>query len=305
MPRIDVDHYSLEYIEHGTGDPLVLVHGSASDYRTWQGQLDTFSQQFRTIAYSRRYHWPNREIPDGADYLMAEHVSDLEALMHSLGAVPAHLVGHSYGAFVCLLLAIRSPQMVRSLVLTEPPAFTLFVSNTPKPGEMLRLLLSRPRTAVEIIRFAATGIVPASAAIKRGDREEALRAFGSATLGQETFRHLSKERLAQACVNLIKAELIGSGFPPLDPERVSNVRIPTLLVSGENSPGLFHCLLERIEELLPGSDRVEIPGASHIVHEDNTKAYNAAVLSFLDDLSPTLLDHQYMPRVQHESQVTY
>ncbi len=48
---------------------------------------------------------------------MTEHVDDLQTLLHSFGAVQAHLVGHSYGAFLCLLLAIKEPRFVRTLVL--------------------------------------------------------------------------------------------------------------------------------------------------------------------------------------------
>ncbi|NIT60692.1 MAG: alpha/beta fold hydrolase, partial [Aliifodinibius sp.] len=73
----------------------------------------------------------------------------------------AHLVGHSYGAFLSLLLAMRQPDYVRTLVLAEPPAITLFVSNNPKPLEILKLLVSRPRTAAAIIKFGAKGVTPA------------------------------------------------------------------------------------------------------------------------------------------------
>lgn len=73
------------------------------------------------------------------------------------------------------------------------------------------------------------------------------------------------------------------------------MHIPTLLVSGQNSPGLFHHLLERLEELLPQSESVEIPGASHIVHEDTADAYDMTVLSFLKDFSQPLQDQRDMP----------
>jgi non-heme chloroperoxidase len=62
---------------------------------------------------------------------------------------------------------------------------------------------------------------------------------------------------------------------------VGRVRIPTLLVNGERSPRLFHRLLDRLQALLPDGRRTTIPGASHIMHEDNPAAYNAAVASFL------------------------
>lgn len=279
--NVEVNGVSLEYVERGRGEPVVFVHGSASDLRTWQTQQEEFGSHFRAIAYSRRYHWPNQAIAEGADYSMAEHVDDLEALLRALRGAPAHLVGHSYGAFVCLLVAMRAPQLVRALVLAEPPVITLFVSNKPKPSEIMKLALTRPRTAMEIVKFGLKGLVPATAAVQRGDTEEAMRLFGLATLGRPAYLRLSEARRAQVRANLIKAEFLGSGFAPLKAEQVRGIRIPVLLVTGQSSPRLLHRLVDRLGELLPNAERISIDGASHIMHEDNTAAYNAAVLSFL------------------------
>ena len=83
-------------MEHGAGEPLILVHGSTSDYRTWQVSQEELSKSFRTMSYSRRYHWPNQKIAEGADYSMAEHVDDLKEILKTSEFVPAHIVGHSY-----------------------------------------------------------------------------------------------------------------------------------------------------------------------------------------------------------------
>ncbi|MBZ0269879.1 alpha/beta hydrolase [bacterium] len=281
MAQREINGTRLEVVEHGSGDPVLFAHGSASDHRTWQGLLGVFATRYRTIAYSRRYHWPNDRIPDDADYSMGEQVDDLAALLRSLAAGPVHLVGHSYGAFVALLLAVREPQLVRSLVLAEPPVITLFVSSRPKPSELLRLLFRRPRTATAIVRFGATGIVPATAAARRGDMDDAMRIFGRAVLGAEFHGNLSSARLEQVRANAIRSEFTGSGFPPLRDADLRALSIPTLLISGERSPALFHRLLDRLEELLPYARRVEIPGASHIMYEDNAPACHAAIRSFL------------------------
>lgn len=281
MTSVDLGDTRLEYREKGGGEPLVLVHGSASDYRTWRAQQASFAERFRVISYSRRYHWPNAPISGGHDYAMQEHLDDLQALLLTLDAAPAHLVGHSYGAFLCLLLAVRNPELVRTLVLAEPPVITLFVSNTPKPLELLKLLLTRPRTAAAIVKLGATGLGPAAAAAKRGDMEEATRRFGTAALGAEPFRKLPEARKEQVRVNLTEAELLGSGFLPLQSRSLRNVSAPTLLLTGQASPKVFFYLIERLGELLPNTERAEIPGASHIMHEDNAPAYNELVFSFL------------------------
>ena len=281
MPNLAVNQTELEYAEAGSGEPLLFVHGSASDYRTWQAQWDVFALQYRVIAYSRRFHWPNEKIREGMDYSMAEQLDDLQAVVHALGAAPAHLVGHSYGAFLALLLAIREPSLVRSLVLGEPPVITLFVSNTPQPLEILKLLATRPRTAAAIAKFGATGFGPATARAKQGDARAAMRTFGKAVLGLQAFQRLSATRLEQVDANAILAEFVGSGFPSLSPVEVRSVRAPALLVNGERSPGLFHRLNDALEELLPNAQRIHVEGASHIMHEDNPSAYNNAVGSFL------------------------
>ena len=186
MSTIAINGSEFHYEDTGSGEPLILVHGSASDARAWKGQQQEFANHFRTICYSRRYHWPNKPIADNTDYSMMLHVEDLAALLETLDATPAHLVGHSYGAFLCTLLAMKEPRLVRSLVLAEPPAITLFVSNQPKPAELIRLLFTRPATALSIIKFGATGVDPAKNAFRRGDTETGARIFGDAVFGLST-----------------------------------------------------------------------------------------------------------------------
>lgn len=286
MVKIDVNGAELNYSEKGTGDPLVLVHGSASDYRAWQSQHDEFANHFRTINYSRRYHYPNTEIPEGMEYLMDEHVEDLRALIKSLGVAPAHVVGHSYGGFLSLLMAIREPSLVRSLVLIEPPAITLFVSSNPKPGELLKLLLTRPRTALAIIKFGATGVEPSKKAFRNNDMEAGVRIFADAVLGKNATKTASSVRRQQAEANLgnIKAEILGPGMLKLDPADVSRLEVPTLLIQGEKSIPMFHRILDRLEELLPNVRRETIRGARHNVQEDNPAEFNEVALRFLEKM---------------------
>jgi len=213
---------------------------------------------------------------------MADHVDDLQRVLESLGAGRAHLVGHSYGAYLSLLVAIKSPELVDKLVLAEPPVLPLFTGFPPQPQKMLRLLFTRPGTALPIVRFLATGLAPAASAARRGRNEKALAQTGKAILGSDAFNALSPGRLQQVRDNFIAAELLSDNFMmPLDDKEVSRMRAPTLLLTGERSPVLWHRLTDRLEELIPDARRVDIPDSSHIVHEDNAAAYNQSVLSFL------------------------
>lgn len=60
-----------------------------------------------------------------------------------------------------------------------------------------------------------------------------------------------------------------------------SVKVPALLVPGERSPALFHPPTDRLAELLPHAERIEVLGASHLMHEENASAYNAAVQPLL------------------------
>ena len=281
MLQATLNNYKFNYVENGNGDNLVLVHGSASDYRTWDQQLAHFGKYYHTVVYSRRFHWPNEQIPENEDYSMAKHLEDLEEFLKFIGNSPVHLVGHSYGAFLCILLAIKNPNLIHTLTLAEPPAVTLFVSNVPKPMELLKLLFTKPKLAFGIIKFGIKGIAPITLALKQNDIDKALNVSAKAILGDKTFLNLSKERLEQGRANMMKAEFLGTGFLPLDKNEIQNIKIPTLLISGQNSPKLWPDLLLELNKLIPNSELKTIPNASHIMHEDNVSNYNATVLSFL------------------------
>ena len=281
MPKISVNEYEFDYHEYGQGAPVVLVHGSVSDQRSWTLQHEAIAERYRVITYSRRYHWPNAPIADGADYAMLKHVDDLRGVIESLNAKPAHVVGHSYGGFLCLLLAIQSSELVRTLTLAEPPVLPLFASNPPKPHELLKLLFTRPSTAAAVIKFGATGIGPATAAFKRGDIDQGVETFGRAVLGRETFDAMPPDRLEQVRANVIPAEFLGSGFAPLTVNDVRALHSPILLITGDQSPSIFRHFTDRLEELIPNTERVNISGVSHNIHEANAPEFNDAVLKFL------------------------
>jgi pimeloyl-ACP methyl ester carboxylesterase len=56
--KLAIGGYEFQIVEEGHGQPVLFVHGSVSDHRTWQPQVGAFAARFRAVAYSRRYHWP-------------------------------------------------------------------------------------------------------------------------------------------------------------------------------------------------------------------------------------------------------
>ncbi len=113
MPIIETNGTKLEYIEKGQRVPVIFVHGSLNDLRSWSLQMDPFSKQYRAIAYSRRYHYPNAVSGDSSDYSVDLHAEDLASLIRDLGLQRSHIVGSSYGAYTALVLATKNQEYGR------------------------------------------------------------------------------------------------------------------------------------------------------------------------------------------------
>lgn len=59
----------------GGGEPVVFIHGALSDYCIWSLQCEALSEQYHTVAYSRRYHSPNKWTDDGGNESRSLHVT--------------------------------------------------------------------------------------------------------------------------------------------------------------------------------------------------------------------------------------
>ena len=270
LTEIQVNGTTLNYIERGQGDTVLLVHGTLGDYRTWDGQIEAFSRDHRVISYSRRYHYPNALPPTASSFSAVIHAEDLAALIQRLDVGPVHLVGHSFGAFISLLVAREHPELVRSLTLAEPPVMSL-VATTPE-GEAL------------VQELVATAIMPSAEAFQRGDVEEGVRTFADGTLGAGAYEDLDSEIRANMMQNareLEGATMDENLFPPFLCEDATNVAVPTLLVHGELSLRILVLIQDMLEQCLPNQERAMIPAASHGLVWESPGAFNEVVLAFI------------------------
>jgi pimeloyl-ACP methyl ester carboxylesterase len=280
---VEVNGTSLAYRVRGKGEPMVLVHANVSDVRSWEGVEAPLAESFRVVSYSRRYATPNAPIAAGADDPWSVHVRDLEGLIEKLGLGPVHTVGNSTGAFLALLLARRRPDLVRSLVLEEPPVLSVFLPSTPPSlGQVAKFLWSRPRAFLPIIKFGAGVIGPATEAFKRGDDAKGLETFARGVLGDAYYAKASPGRLQQMRDNVQphKAVMLGSGLPTFLEADARAIETPTLLLQGEHTPRFQQEINHRLAELIPGAEEAVVPEASHLMHEDNPAGAVANIAAF-------------------------
>ena len=95
MQTLSINGYEMAYLDVGQGPPLVCVHGTLGDFRTWSAVLGPLSKTRRVISISLRHFFPEHWDGIGQDYLMAQHVSDVIGFIEKLNAGTVDLMGHS------------------------------------------------------------------------------------------------------------------------------------------------------------------------------------------------------------------
>jgi non-heme chloroperoxidase len=234
------------YVEKGRGTPILLVHGSLSDFTMWSAQMDVLGHNHRVIALSQRYHWPAALKQEPKDYTPQLHAQDVVAFIQALGLAPVHLVGHSNGGFVCAYVAKDHPELVRSLTLIEPPIFSFLSSHPERP----------PFVTTALDLFA------------KGKTDPAVKSFISGVHGPGSFERLPPKIQEHMLLNAheMRAELRMPPeryFPPFTCDDARRITMPTLLVTGTNSPSSFRAILDQLHVCVPSSSVTGIPAASH------------------------------------------
>ena len=259
-------------------DVVAFVHLGGADWRYWRGQLDPFADAgYRAVAYSRRYAWPN-DNPMRGDYSALVDADDLEALLDALGVAAAHVVGASMGGSAALVLALRRPALVRSLVLAEPPMMGWAAAGSPDG-------------AAHVERFMREAWEPARAAFLDGDAERAMSALMDYFVAPGALRAFP-ERLRRRVMDDARdweAQILSSSpFPPLPLDAVRALRQPVLMLSGGRTLPVHAAIDTALEQTLRSRtppapfERAVFPSATHDVWTDAPAECRAATLEFLE-----------------------
>lgn len=273
LKSVFINGDSIHYVDMGSGEPVVFVHGSLGDYRSWGAQLDTFSKKYHIIAYSRRFAYPNNsKVTDSSDFSVTTHAKDLVELLKVLNLGPVHLVGHSYGAFTALLATMENPELVKTLTLGEPPVMPL-LQNVPGGDSMLN-------------RFITGALIPAGEAFKNNDSVKAIQIFITGVMGDSTY-YAKLPDIAHTIMNQNVPEMRGATksknpFPPVSCEDLKMIKQPVLLVTGDKTPQLFISIIHELERCLPAKETITLPNTSHGLQFENPVAFNEALMRFLE-----------------------
>ena len=266
---------TLRYVEAGTGTPVIFVHGSLSDGGYWADQLGPFAQHYHAIAYSRRYNFPNTN-PARPGYSAVTDAEDLAALIQALHLEKAVVVGHSYGALTALFLAARHPQLVRAVVLAEPPAVSLL---NHLPGD------EHTRGKAMFDDIQRRMVKPMQQAYRKGNGEEGIRIFIDYVFNDpqawDRMSQTSREHTLRDGHEWDVMMTTGTLFPTITPREVQKIGAPVLIMQGANTYPFLIAIEQELGRLLPKSKTVVYPDAGHQMWMQDPQACRKDVEKFL------------------------
>jgi pimeloyl-ACP methyl ester carboxylesterase len=269
VQQITINGGDLPYVDQGKGAPVVFVHGAVADLRYWEPQRSAFVGQHRFISYSFRYHDTGPWSDGGKLYTAEQHAADLAAFISQLKAGPVHLVGLSYGGVLAAMVAVKSPELLRTLTLAEPALFSLLGPS------------AEDQAALEEWN---KGSGPMIEAIKAGDNVKATRHISALVTGgpPDTFDKLPAALRRILLDNARTMPLLFAAPPPVVTcDMLQALRTPTLIVRGERTPRVFRQINDATARCIAGSTLVVIPKASHTMSYDNPAEFNRVVIDFV------------------------
>ena len=266
----------------------LLLHCSLAHSGAWSGVAGRLGDRLTMVGFDQPGHgrspnWDGREdLHDlttriGADLLARMFLGEGPGAVSRGGpgefpggGGPVDLIGHSFGATVCLRLALEYPERVRSLSLFEPVLFCA----------------ARTAGSPEFARYLAS-MAGAEAALQAGDRvratQEFLRLWGA---GQawETLSERQRDYFVQR-IGLIWAGnpvLIEDGPGLLRAGRLEALAVPVLLMQGAKSPPVIDVILAELARRLPDVTRLVVPEAGHMAPATHAAEVAAAIAAHLD-----------------------
>jgi pimeloyl-ACP methyl ester carboxylesterase len=252
VPRLNADGRTIHYAETGGGAPtVVLVHGAGGSHMTWTRQLEGLADRARVVALDLPGHGAS---PGEGCPAVAEYAAAVEAFIRALGAGIVVLGGHSMGGAIVQTVALRSPGLLAGLVLVGTGArLRVF----PRLFELMEQEYARGVDFVMQYAWSPAAL----AALREGGRRAMLDTRAAVTISD--FR---------AC----------DGFDLMD--RVGQIRLPTLVIVGEDDQLTPPKYSEFLAGAIPGARLVRIPRAGHYAPLEQPEAVNRALREFLASL---------------------
>lgn len=267
MLQMRVNDTDMAYVAIGSGPPLVAIHGSLGDFRSWSPVMGPLSRNYRLIVPSLRHFFPAHWDGKGDGFTIPQHTADVSAFIEGLGVGSVHVMGHSRGGHIAFRVAQQRPDLIRKLILAEPG------------GELDATLLP---AGVEQSGTRLSSISEAAEKIATGDVEGGLTLFVDRIDGPGTWAKrlaAAKQMRRDNAATLIgQINELRRPFSRADAEAIKS---PTLLIGGARTQGMLPIVLQALAGAIPGARSVLIPDTTHTMFDQAPVAFSQIVHDFL------------------------
>lgn len=263
MPRVRVGEVSLNVVEQGQGQPVLLVHGFPLDHSMWRGQLDGLSQHCRVIAPDLR-GFGKSDVTEGV-VTMEQLADDLARLLDALKIdEPVAFCGLSMGGYVAWQFVARHADRVGRLIVCDTRA----VADSQETAAGREK--SAQRVLAEGAQIVADAMLPKLFYRPAGQTEQ-----------EPDYVRQTRDVMLATNPQGIAAALRGMAQRPDVTGQLGQIRVPTLVLCGEHDAISPAAEMRKIAEGIPDARYVEIAGAGHMAPLEKLAEVNAAMLTFL------------------------
>jgi pimeloyl-ACP methyl ester carboxylesterase len=263
MPTIHVNGVDLYYETHGSGEPVLLVHGLGSSTEDWEPQIPDLSKQFEVIAFDVRGH--GRSSKPKQRYSVKLFADDTAALIRALGIGPAHVVGISMGGMIAFQLAVDAPELLRSLVIVNSgPAMPIRTFSQ-------RMMIWTRVAIVRIRGMRTMGKVLADKLLPKPEHAALRAAFIERWAANDPRAYLS------ALHGLVNWGVM---------ERLGDIACPVLVLSADQDYTPIP-VKQAYTAMMKHAELVVVEDARHFMPIEQPVPFNAALLKFLTRVRST------------------
>lgn len=241
---------------------VLLVHSGGFTSRQWRKLVELLSPDHNVLApnllgYGESGPWPN-----GKPFHYEQDLAHLESLLTE----PAHLVGHSYGGFLAVKLALKRPELVRSLALYEPVSFSIL---DPVEDADARSVLEQVKRTWD--------------PDESGVDEAWLAGFVDWWNGSGSWLRLPEETRAafRTMGWKVYQEVITLATDDTPPETYATISVPALFLGGEHSPLPERRVVEKLGATLPRGTAQIFTGMGHMGPISHAPLVNATIAAHL------------------------
>ena len=239
--------------------PLVFLHGIGGAARAWRGQLDFFSNRYRSIAWDMPGYGGSAPLPTVSIATLADSLADF---LEQVDATKPVLVGHSIGGMIVQQWLVRNPLAASAVVLAQTsPAFGKPDGDWQKSFIDARLgPLDRGETLVSLAPTLVKELI--------GENPDA----GGMDLARDCMAAVPPATYRTTMLALMGFDLRGA---------LRDIAVPTMLLSGSRDNNAPAPMMAKMATYVPAAQYVELEGVGHLANLERPDEFNAALSDFL------------------------